>query len=460
MYKRKRPIRTDFVDFSELSARRAACEREVDLNRRLAPDAYLGVADMTLNSAVVDHFVVMRRFPEACRLSAMLSGSSANELVCSVAELIAAFHQGPATGEAIAAASGYVAVKRLWQDGIAAIERRIDSVFDVHEVARLALLVSEYLQGRQPLFDARIAAGCAVDGHGDLQAEDIFCCDDGPQVLDCLEFSDRLRFGDRLNDVAFLAMDLERLGHRELAETFLRRYCDASGAAWPRSLEHFYIAYRAHVRAKVACIRHDQGDLFAAEAARSLHSLALMHLEAGRVRLILVGGGPGTGKTNLSRALGAEMKAVVLSSDVLRDEIQPRVDARPDGELNAGRYESERVDAVYRELLDRARALLAMGESVILDASWLEPDRRVWARDLASEAACPITELRCVCSQEIAEQRIEDRVAAGTDASEATVDVARWFDSQTKPWTEAHDVSTERVVALAVDDALRFAAMP
>ena len=106
----------------------------------------------------------------------------------------------------------------------------------------------------------RIAEGRAVDGHGDLLADDIFCLDDGPRILDCIEFDEALRLGDGLSDVAFLAMDLEHLGRPDLAQRFLDAYREATADVWPSSLEHHHVAYRAQVRAKVAAIRAAQGD--------------------------------------------------------------------------------------------------------------------------------------------------------------------------------------------------------
>src|SRR3546814_20932793 len=115
---------------------------------------------------------------------------------------------------------------------------------DASAVEAVDELARRYLAGREPLYDARVAAGRARDGHGDLLADDIFLLDDGPRVLDCLEFDDALRRDDVLADVAFLAMDLERLGRVELAERFLAAYRAASGDTWPVSLAHTHVASR------------------------------------------------------------------------------------------------------------------------------------------------------------------------------------------------------------------------
>ena len=132
-------------------------------------------------------------------------------------------------------------------------------------LARVDELAHRYLDGAIALLAERIARGRIVDGHGDLLADDIFCLDDGPRILDWLEFDDRLRWGDVLYDVGFLAMDLEHLGRRDLALHFLDWYREFSAETHPPSLEHHYIAYRALVRSKIACLRgrrrrSDRGD--------------------------------------------------------------------------------------------------------------------------------------------------------------------------------------------------------
>lgn len=158
------------------------------------------------------------------------------------------------------------------------------------------------------MFAERIRAGRVVDGHGDLLADDIFCLDDGVRILDCLEFDDRLRWLDGLDDACFLAMDLERLGLPDLARRFTSWYAEYSGDPAPESLRHHYVAYRAFVRAKVACLRARAGDGQAAAEAWQLAGMTLGHLRAGAVSLVLVGGLPGTGKTTLAGAARARSR--------------------------------------------------------------------------------------------------------------------------------------------------------
>ncbi len=453
VFKRKKPIATDFVDFTDVAARRIACRREVDLNRRLAPDVYLGVADLTLDGETLDHFVVMRALPDDRRLGARLDRPDVDDELRRIARLVATFHERAERGPEVDAASGADAVAALWEAGIAQMQQFAGRVVDSAEVARMADLARRYLAGRPSLLDGRVAAGRACDGHGDLQAQDIFCLDDGPRILDCLEFDDRLRFGDVLADVSFLAMDLERLGHPELADRFVEWYRELSGDRWPASLAHLHIAYWAHVRAKVACIRTDQGDPAAADDAGALQQQCLAHLESGEVGLVVVGGNPGTGKSTVARGVAERLGAVVLSSDELRDEVVSDRGA-PNDRLDDGRYAPERRDAVYDELLDRAALLLVSGERVVLDASWLDAGRRARARELADRSTATLVELRCTCPPELAAERIRRRAAEGTDASEVTVTIAAALAATADPWPEATEVDTSAPVAEVVDAAV------
>ena len=295
------------------------------------------------------------------------------------------------------------------------------------------------------LFARRIADGWVCDGHGDLQADDIYCLDDGPRILDCLEFDEHLRFADVAADVAFLAMDLERLGHRPAAHQFIRDYEQESGALLPPTLLHFFIALRACVRAKVACICHEQGDPAGADHADRLLKLALAHTERGRVRLVLVGGLPGSGKTTLAgELLGDALGAFVLSSDEQRDARSTSNGDVPAGRFRQGRYSPRETNAVYEELIREARVHLELGASVVLDASWIDEPHRRSARMLAEEACADLTELHCTVPPVVADERIETRLRQGSGASEATNEIRRAMARIEAPWPSGASIDTAR----------------
>ncbi|MEQ1785768.1 MAG: AAA family ATPase [Acidimicrobiales bacterium] len=453
-YKVKKPVDLGFLDFRTLAARRAACHREVELNRRLAPDVYLGVADVhDVDGTICDHLVVMRRMPEDRRLSALVAqGADVDAHLWHLAHLLAAFHGRAERSAAADVAASVAATRARWRANTEEMRRLGLPAPDTEVVDRIQARADAFLDGRDPLFASRVAEGRAVDGHGDLLADDIFCLDDGPRVLDCLEFDDALRLGDGLADAAFLAMDLERLGRADLGQRFLDAYREHRGDAWPASLAHHQIAYRAQVRAKVMAIRAGQGDPAASAEATALLDIAARHLDAGRMRLILVGGLPGTGKSSLAGALGHALGATVLRSDEVRKEQAGLpAGAHAPAAFGAGLYAPEATAATYATLLEWSGVALAQGESVVLDASWTSAAWRDRARAVGRAGAAEVVELRCDAPVEVAAARMAKRAAKGIDPSDANPMIAAQMAAHADPWPEAITIATtaERASTLA-----------
>ena len=441
-YKLKKPVDLGFLDFSARETRERVCHREVELNRRLAPDVYLGVSDVTgPDGSVCDHLVVMRRMPENRRLSTLVRrGVPLAVTIRALARRIAAFHARADRGPAIDADETRDAVRNRWRDSFAQVRPFHGTVLDPATAIEIEALAEEFLAGREALFDRRIAEGHVVDGHGDLLADDIFCVEDGPRVLDCLEFDDHLRHVDVLDDVAFLAMDLERLGAPEPAAQLITAYREFSGDPAPPALLHHYLAYRAFVRVKIACLRSAQGDPEAAELARDYAEIALRHLRLGRVRLILVGGAPGTGKSTVAGGLADRLGATLLQSDRLRKELAGLTPAPRSAEgYRQGLYDSRHTDATYAELARRAGVLLSLGETVVLDASWSAARHRRLAADAAELAGSPVLAVRCQVPETVAAQRITTRTPG---LSDATPQIAHRLAADADPWPEAHPLTT------------------
>ncbi len=436
VYKLRKPVHFGFVDFTDREARRTDCHREVELNRRLAPDVYLGVADVVMDGEPIDHLVVMRALPEDRRLAALVrSGGDVAGWIEQVATAVAAFHASALRSDAIAASAAPEAIGREWQQNFAEVDRFVGSVLDPVADGQIRQLVDQWLGHHRELLEVRVAEGRACDGHGDLQAEDIFCLDDGVRILDCLEFSDELRFGDVCSDVAFLAMDLERLGRADLATRFVSEYEARSGTPIPASLLHLYVAERAYVRTKVACLRAEQsvqGRADAADSARALHALALRHLRRARPVLVLVGGLPGAGKSTLATGLAAATGWALERSDEIRSAAIAGGD----------RYSPEAVAAVYEHLVSRARAHLALGRSVVLDASWVWGRWRRAAAEAAAETGSALVEVCCTCDDDVAAVRIAERARRGDDTSEATVAVRDLLAARLESWPSAATIDT------------------
>ncbi len=457
-YKAKKAVRTDFLDFRAPEQRERACHREVELNSRLSPDSYLGVAHLSdPTGGTPEPVIVMRRYRDEDRLASMAfrgPDESVRGALDAIAGVLAHFHRHAQRSGVISAQGESAAVARRWHDNLSELRRYADASTPgvaPEIVSRIERLAAEFITGRAPLLESRIAEGRIVDGHGDLLADDIFWVDGKPALLDCLEFDDELRYVDCIDDAAFLAMDLEFLGRKDLADHFLERYAEHSGDSAPSSLREFYIAYRAVVRAKVDCVRLSQGKHAAAQDAARHLAIATGHLESGAVRLALVGGNPGTGKSTVARGLAERVGAQVISTDDVRRELRDAGAIGGDpGVLDAGLYSADNVAAVYESVLHRARPLLSGGQSVILDGTWRDPDARAQARRLAAETHSAMVELMCSATTDLAAGRITTRPPGN---SEVTPEIAAALAARRAGWDGAHVLDTSARPGNAVREA-------
>lgn len=456
-YKAKKPVLTDFVDFRTTEQRERACRREVELNRRLSPEAYLGVAHLSdPTGGTAEPIVVMRRYRDRDRLAILVShkesDGSAEELLDAVAAVLAEFHGRAERSRVISAQGEAGAVDHRWRANLKEMHQ-FTTIPGVREesVSRIEHLVAEYISGRGLLFARRIDEESIVDGHGDLLADDIFFVDSRPALLDCLEFDDQLRFLDRIDDAAFLAMDLEFLGRKDLGDYFLARYVALTGDAAPSSLQDFYIAYRAVVRAKVDCVRFLQGRPASADDAVRHLAIATEHLARGAVRLALIGGNPGSGKSTVARRLAEEVGAQVISTDDVRRELRESgvISGNP-GVLDSGLYSPDNVAAVYDTALRRTRVHLGAGHSVILDGTWQDPSLRAQARRMAEENHSQLVEIMCAVPVQTTAGRIEHRAAGNSDA---TPDIAAALAARRAAWNSAYRMDTSRPLEASVAQA-------
>jgi predicted kinase len=233
-------------------------------------------------------------------------------------------------------------------------------------------------------------------------------------------------------------MDLERLGAPVWAEKFLASYAEYSGDPAPAALRHHYIAYRAFVRAKLACLREDSDGR---RDARHLAKISLRHLRAGAVTLVLIGGLPGSGKSAIAGMVADRLGYAMLSSDRIRKEL-----AGLPGEASArapyetGIYTPEWTQRVYRELLHRATVLMSRGESVVADASFTGAWQRTAAVTAAATVSADLVQLRCTAPRELAAGRLCPRARGSLDANQ---EIAVEMEAAADPWPDATVIDTE-----------------
>jgi aminoglycoside phosphotransferase family enzyme/predicted kinase len=429
VYKIKKPLDLGFVDFRTLEARRVACDAEVRLNRRLAPgDVYRGSVPLyrvaagrlsrTGTGEPVEWAVHMRRLPDSDRGDVLLRhGELRVEHVDAVATRIAQFHEASRRDAETAA---YGRPERIAHNVQENFHQAGDLPFELvglQSALEIEVRQLEFLRAYPERFLDRMRAGHVRDGHGDLRLEHVYLAAGAePIVLDCIEFADRFRFADTCADVAFLSMDLGRLGRTDLAERFLARYARDANDFDLYRLVDFYEGYRAYVRAKIACLRILQmGPNRVIE--REARTCFLLALATGRPPLapavvVAVGGLPGSGKTTVADKVSFELGCPVIDADRTRKHL---LGVAPTASLRSaawqGAYEPAVSERVYGEMMRRAEAVVESGRSVVLDASFRSVALRTFARDLARCHGLPLRFVECAAPAEVCRARLAARDA-------------------------------------------------
>ncbi|HEY3246152.1 MAG TPA: AAA family ATPase [Phycisphaerae bacterium] len=469
VYKFKRPIRLPYLDYSTLPLRAAACRREVELNSRLAPAVYLGVRTITRSGAtfawdgagrIVEYAVQMRRLPAERVLSNLLDRREVRaaefERLCDV---LVEFYRSARRCAEIAAQTTPAALSAL-------IDENVHDAFDIpaellprESLERIAAVLRQYLHDHRQVFAQRTRDGAACDAHGDLRAEQIYLTEP-PLIIDCVEFSDRLRYVDVASDAAFLANDLNAAGGGELSERLVQRLAELEPRPGFQVAMHWYQVLRGLVRAKVAATAIMQPDLLESERARWRGRLqkdweqTLKNARAiAEPKLIALCGLPGSGKSTVAQILHETLGMVWLRSDVIRKELAVHA-----GVSSADLYSAAMTERTYAVLLKRAEAAVADQRSVVLDATFAQRAQRRRAAELAQHLRVPYRLLECVCPERVLRQRLTRRLALADAASDATI---RQFDrirSQFEPLDESSAdqrvrIETDRSAA-AVRDAV------
>jgi aminoglycoside phosphotransferase family enzyme len=299
VYKVKKPVDMGFLDFTTLEKRLFYCQKEIELNRRLCHDAYLGVVPITSDNGritidgrgeVEEYAVKMRRLPQEAMMDVLLTKNKVTpEMVAEVAGTVAGFHRRAETSDAINAFGNLdMVTKTTLDENFGQTAKYAGTIISREKYQHLKDQTGSYLRNNAALFGKRVTDGKIRDCHGDLHAAHI-CFGDKICIYDCIEFIDRLRYVDVAADVAFLAMDLDHYGRPDLSESFINAYIKESGDEELRQLLDFYKSYRAYVRGKVACFQYDNPHISDEErektiaTARSYFELAESYLRADQV---------------------------------------------------------------------------------------------------------------------------------------------------------------------------------
>jgi aminoglycoside phosphotransferase family enzyme/predicted kinase len=473
VFKVKKPVQLGFLDFSSLEARKRYCEAEVQLNRRLAEQVYLGVRTITRDAQgvhriadaaasggeLVDYAVEMVRLRDRDAADVRLrEGRLSRADLARVAEQVAAFHAAARCDEQTAHFGELAVITQNVKENFEQTRDSAVKFLSAQGIAAIERWQREFLERERGRFEARVRAGRIRDGHGDLRLEHCYLGDDGSvQIIDCIEFNERFRFGDTCADVAFLAMDLSWHERPDLSEWFLASYARASGDYDLYSVVDFYESYRAYVRGKVASLLAD--DQSAEESAREhARSTARKYYQLAEAcarepleqpRLYAVGGIIASGKSTLAAQLAELIDAPVLEADRTRKQLagmDPHTQWRD--AAFSGHYGPEQTHAVYAELMRRAEVILRSGRSAIIDASFRERSQRQAARARAAALGCEFVFVECVAPLEVCRQRLAKR-EQGPSTSDGRSEIFDDFVRSYEPVDELTGAEHQRIDSTA-----------
>ncbi|MGQ4808120.1 hypothetical protein NKDENANG_01487 [Candidatus Entotheonellaceae bacterium PAL068K] len=453
-YKIKKPVNLGFLDYSTLERRRFYCLQELSLNRRLSSDIYLEVVAIHRdqqhyafngNGPVVEYAVKMRRLPADRTLQAHLQrGTVAPQVLEELAHRLVIFHKTHLLPTLPEHSGSLAQVLADWQENFVQTTDCMGHSLCQQTYTQIRQAVTGFAERHPDWFAQRQREGRIRDCHGDLRAEHIYLLEHGQmRIIDCIEFNKRFRYIDVASEVAFLAMDLERLGFAALANHFIQAYVQGSEDVALYRLLDFYRCYRAYVRGKVASIRlHEASSLperpGLKRQAKGYFSLAARYAaRLLRPLLIMTTGLIGSGKSSVAAGVAQALDLQVFSSDRVRKEqagMRPKTPQRV--AYGTGIYCPSASRRTYERLADLARETLVQGQSVVLDASFAQQAERQRLARLACEVRADLVMLECLAPEEVLRGRLQMRLQSPESISDGRCELLPQFQDDYEPLQE------------------------
>ena len=397
-YKIKKPVDLGFLDFTSLEKRRHYCLEEIALNRRLSHDVYIDAVPIIQHNRTyklggsgeaVEFAVKMHQLADTDSMQQRLKRGALDDMdIESLVRLLVGFYEQAATVR-----EANPSAPLAWEENLQVAEAFAGVWIDRHEFEFVRSATRSFYRRHQNLFHRRRMAGKTKDGHGDLRTDHIYFTKTGIQVIDCIEFNDRLRVLDIISDLAFLIMDLEYHHFQKTAKSLIRWYVKQTDDVDALPLLPFFCCYRAMVRCKVSCFHlheysnrsADRGMLRAAAG----RYMAMAHGYANvfnRPILWVVCGLPASGKSTIASDLAAVLDVNVIRSDVIRKELFSGLLAPSDqNAYEEGMYSAVASQATYERMFDLAQEDLKKGKSVVIDATFSRATRRAQALRMAAD---------------------------------------------------------------------------
>jgi aminoglycoside phosphotransferase family enzyme/predicted kinase len=430
----------------------------VRLNRRFAPQLYLGVVPIRLGprgpriagtGETIEYAVQLKQFPSSCELLALIEHKAVApaELVKLGRDLARVHDEAEHTPEFGGAEQTSQIVMKNFEE--LQQQASVKTSVNANVLEQLGHWLSLEHARISQLLDQRRIDGGVRECHGDLHVGNIVRVDGRLTPFDCIEFDRKLRCIDVASDIAFLTMDLQAHDSAELAYVFLNAWLEASGDYEVSALLRYFEVHRAAVRANVAALRDQQ------ELAARYVEVATQAAKPGKPHLMLTCGLSGSGKTWFSTRLLAAAKAIRIRSDVERKRLAGLAAYESSLEANLDIYTPEYTERVYARLLDAARLALTAGQSIIIDAASLRRAERLSFLALAEELGTSFSIFHCRASDATLRTRLLQRQQKGGEASEADIAV---MQRQLGYWEGFTDRESPHVIDLDTEDETLIAA--
>ena len=472
VYKIKKPVNLEFLDFTTLEKRRHCCHQEVTLNRRLTHNVYLDVVPITFRDGryhlagsgqPVEYAVKMRQLPDDRSIIRLLrKGRIDKEALQNLARILARFYGQVPTGGHINTFGSWETVWANCEENFRQMEVFVGRILDERMFQIVRAATRSFLRRWQELFEHRIENDKIRDCHGDLRSGHVYFTD-GIQIIDCIEFNERFRYGDIASDLAFLAMDLDYEGYPQIAHSLLKAYVVYTRDQDVFVLLDFYKCYRAFVRVKVNCFRLQEGDLDKHERGRLITEthrymdLAYSYaVQFTRPTLWVVCGMPASGKSTIAKELAKTLGVKVFRSDVIRKELftlQPY--ERVDVPFEEGIYSKGASSLTYGKLLLLGQEEIERGYSVILDATYSSRHQRSEVLRLAKDMDTNLMFVECICPEAALKERLMRRERTSS-VSDARLHHFQQIKARFEPVNEVRDdmhirVDTERSLEVSME---------
>jgi len=473
VFKVKKPVNFGFLDFSTLEKRRHFCEREIELNRRLCPEVYLRVIPIYKSASgfsfkaqgeIAEYSVMMKQLPAGSFLSELLAKGLVGETeINRVISCLHRFYESETPTPEIEQWGTPEKLKISTDENFAQVEPFVEKTISPFAFETIRHFTNSFYATNEDLFRNRIRQHRIRDCHGDLHLDHVHLTPEATTIFDCIEFNDRFRFIDIANDLAFLAMDFDFEGKRELGNLLLRNAAREFRDPGVLEVANFYKCYRAFVRGKVESIQamsKEAADLdeHAKQAARYFR-LALRYATSGSEPLFLVVmGRVGAGKTTVARQLGAELNWPVFSSDQIRKTLAGvALTERTALELRDEMYSEWMSEQTYKKLLEQGLAALETHGGVVIDATFSSRAKREFLREACGSVSLQAIELDTDRGK--IESRLKARDRSASEISDARLEDFEKLSAAYEPPSEfAPDlikISTDKAVADTVKAVLQ-----